>query len=271
MTADANSSPIVRKEPRPPWLAGRRSFTFLYTASIVVGLLVWQVIAQGYSSFVLAPPTGVAVRLWEMAASGELPVAVAGALRHMVLGYVIACVIAVPVGLLMGRLRFVHDLLDPVVNLVYAVPSVAWVPFIMIWFGLYFEARVALVVIMCVFDMIIVVGTGARNADQKLLNVGRSFGASGWQRTRLILLPECLPFLFTALRLGVVRAVNAMITAELFLAAANLGSIMKQAAVRLDSAAVLGVLAVLCLLGLALQEILLLIEKRVCVWRPKGA
>ncbi len=124
---------------------------------------------------------------------------------------------------------------------------------------------------MCVFDMIIVVSTGARNADRRLLDVGRSFGASAWQRTRLVLVPESLPFLFTALRIGVVRAVNAMITAELFLAAVNLGSIMKQAAVRLDSAAVLGVLAVLCLLGLALQEILLLIERRICVWRPRAS
>lgn len=123
---------------------------------------------------------------------------------------------------------------------------------------------------MCVFDMIIVVSTGARNADRRYINVGRSFGASTWQRTQLVLLPESLPFLFTALRIGVVRAVNAMITAELFLAAVALGTIMKQSAVRLDSAAVLGIIAVLCLLGLVLQEVLLLIERRVCAWRPRS-
>lgn len=251
--------------------SGQRSFGFLYLASLAAGLVIWQIVAQGYSSFVLAPPLGVLARLWELITSGELPLALAGSLQHMALGYLIAIAIAVPVGMLMGRIRFVHDLLDPIVNLVYAVPSVAWVPFIMIWFGLYFEARVALVVMMCVFDMIIVISTGARNADRRLLNVGRSFGASAWQRTRLVLIPESLPFLFTALRIGVVRAVNAMITAELFLAAVNLGSIMKQAAVRLDSAAVLGVLAVLCLLGLAFQEILLLIERRICVWRPRNS
>lgn len=256
---------------RPPGpRTGQRSFGFLYAASIAAGLVIWQVVAQGYSSFVLASPVAVAARLWSMIVSGELPLALAGSMQQMVLGYAIACAIAIPVGMAMGRVRFINDLFDPIVNLVYAVPSVAWVPFIMIWFGLYFEARVALVVMMCVFDMIIVVSTGARNADQKLLNVGRSFGASPWQRTRLVLLPESLPFLFTALRIGVVRAVNAMITAELFLAAVNLGAIMKQAAVRLDSAAVLGLLVVLSLLGLALQEALLLVERRVCVWRPRA-
>lgn len=261
------SQPAVT-DARREAAAGQRSLVFVYVLSIVAGLLVWHVVAQGYSSFVLASPLAVLVRLWQMTVSLELPRALGGALLHMVVGYAIACAIALPVGLLMGRIRFVHDLFDPIVNLIYAVPSVAWAPFIMIWFGLYYEARVALVVMMCTFDMIIVVSTGARNAERRLVDVGRSFGASPWQQFRLVLWPECLPFIFTALRVGIVRAVNAMITAELFLAAVNLGAIMKQSAVRLDSAAVLGVLAVLCVLGLGLQEIMLLIERRICVWRP---
>jgi NitT/TauT family transport system permease protein/sulfonate transport system permease protein len=255
----------------PRRLGARRSDSLLFLASIVTGLLVWQLVAQGYSSFVLSGPVEVLSRLWQLTASGELPAAFGGAVQHMVVGFLIACAIAFPIGFLMGRVRFVHDLLDPVVNLIYAVPSVAWAPFIMIWFGLFFEARVALVVMMCTFDMIIVISTGARNVEKRLLNVGRSFGANAWQRTRLILLPESLPFTFTALRIGVVRAVNAMITAELFLAAVNLGKIMKQAAVRFDSAAVLGVLVLLCLTGLVLQELLLIVERRICTWRQGPA
>lgn len=260
-----------RTMDRPGRSRAGRSDMLLFLASIVAGLLVWQVVAQGYSSFVLASPVAVLKRLGELTFSGELPLAYAGALQHMVLGFVITCAVAFPIGFLMGRVRFANDLLDPVVNLIYAVPSVAWAPFIMIWFGLYLEARIALVVMMCTFDMIIVIATGARNADRRLLNVGRSFGATPWQRTRLVLLPESLPFVFTALRIGVVRAVNAMITAELFLAAVNLGQIMKQAAARFDSAAVLGILVLLCLTGLLLQELLLIVERRICTWRPGRA
>jgi NitT/TauT family transport system permease protein len=258
----------VTDGPKRDAAPGSRSLMLLYLVSIVAGLTVWHLVASGYSSFVLASPLGVLTRLGELIRNGDLPRALGGALQHMAIGYLIACAIAIPVGMLMGRVRFINDLLDPIVNLVYAVPSVAWAPFIMIWFGLYFEARVALVVMMCTFDMIIVTSAGAQNADRRLLDVGRSFGANGWQRFRYVLLPESLPFLFTALRIGAVRAVNAMITAELFLAAVNLGQIMKQSAVRLDSAGVLGVLAVLCLIGLVLQEILLLVERRICVWRP---
>lgn len=249
----------------------RRSGTLLSVVSVVGGLVLWQVATQGYSRFVLAPPLAVFARLWELTASLDLPRALGAALGHMVLGYAIACLIAIPIGIAMGRNRFVHDLLDPAVNLIYAVPSVAWAPLIMIWFGLFFPARTALVTIMCVFDMIIVVSTGLANADRKLIAVGRAFGASRWQQVWLVLLPESLPFIFTALRIGAVRAVNGMITAELFLAAVNLGAIMKGAAVRLDSAAVLGVLVVLSVLGLALQEALLLAERRLCAWRAVGS
>ncbi|MFE3839428.1 ABC transporter permease [Pseudogemmobacter sonorensis] len=246
---------------------GGRSFGFLFIASIAAGLTIWQLIASQYSSVVLASPVEVAARLWQMIVSGQLPQALWYSMGHMLAGFLIACAIALPLGLLMGRLRVVNDLCDPVINLVYSVPSVAWVPFIMIWCGLFFEARVTLVVIMCVFDMLIVISTGAANVDQKLLNVGRSFGASAWQRARYVLIPESLPFLFTGLRIGIVRAVNAMITAELFFAAVNLGQMMKQASVKFDSAAVLGILVVLSLMGLLLQELFLLAERRICRWR----
>lgn len=246
-----------------------RSLSFLYVLSIALGLAVWQWIAQHYAGFVLAAPPAVLARLADMTLTGELPRAFAGAAQHMVLGFAISVAVAVPVGLAMGRLRAVHDMLDPIVNLIYAVPAVAWAPLIMIWFGLFFEARVALVVLMCTLDMTIVVSEGARSIDPRLLAVGRSFGAGPWRNARMVLLPASVPFLFAALRIGAVRAVNAMITAELFLATVNLGAIMKQASVRFDSAAVLGVLFLLSLLGLLLQELLLLAEKRMCRWMQK--
>ena len=250
-------------------LSGQRSLSLLYVISVIAGLLVWQLIASRYSTFVLATPPEVAKWFVSASASGDLPAALGGAFKHMLLGFFIALVIAVPIGFLTGRVRFIHELLDPVLNLAYAVPAIAWAPLIMIWFGLFFEARVALVVVMCVFDMIIVIDAGARNVDMRQINVGRSFGASRWQTIRLVLLPASAPYLFAALRIGVVRAVNAMITAELFLAAVNLGQMMKQAAVHFDSAGVLGVLFVISFLGLIFQELLLLLEKRVCNWLPR--
>ncbi|KKB62745.1 hypothetical protein WM40_15815 [Robbsia andropogonis] len=243
----------------------------LGAASVVSGLFVWEAVARTQSAVLLASPMATLHKLAATIGDGSLPAALWASMGHMALGYLIAVLIAVPVGLAMGRSRTVHALLDPVVTLIYAVPSVAWAPFIMIWYGLFFKARVALVVIMCVFDMIIVVDAGARDVSPRLLDVGRAYGARRWQLIQLVLLPACLPFLLTALRIGAIRAVNAMITAELFLATVNLGGIMKQASARFDSAGVLSVLVVLALLGLVVQEGLLLIERRACRWLSRSA
>ncbi len=218
----------------------------------------------------LASPLGVVERLWSLTASGELPLALAGALQHMVLGYLIACAIAIPLGMLMGRNRFINDLADPIVNLVYAVPSVAWVPFIMIWCGLYLEARAR-----------------ARRHHVRVRHDHRGLHRRAQRRPpaaqrrpllrrrRLAADPPGTAarkpsFLFTALRIGVVRAVNAMITAELFLAAVNLGAIMKlsRRAARQRGGARHPRRSVPSW-PLALQEVLLVIERRICIWRPR--
>jgi NitT/TauT family transport system permease protein len=242
----------------------------LYAGSIAAGLLLWEAIAGRFSVFVLAPPSAVAIHLWRMCVSLELPRLVAASLGHMVVGFALGILVALPLGFLMGRVRVVHDKLQPLVTIFYAVPAVAFAPFIIVVFGLYFEARVVLVFIMCVFDMLIVVDAGARDVDRGVINVGRSFGAGWWQRTWLILLPASLPFVFTALRIGGIRAVNGMITAELFFAAVNLGAYMNGAAARFDSAGILSVLVTLCILGLLLQEAMRAAERAALSWTPRN-
>lgn len=241
----------------------------VYALSIIGGLVLWDIVARQFSGFILAPPTAVAIKLWQGIASGELVVLYVHSLGHMVLGFLLAALVAVPLGLLMGRNDTVYQAIDPLVNAIYAIPIVAFVPFVIIWFGLFFEARVALVFLMCVFDMLLVIVAGARNVERSLLDVGRSFGAGRWLSIRGILLPASLPFLFTAGRIGLVRAVNAMITAELFLAAVNLGAYMKAAANRFDSASLLAVLLILCLTGLGLQELVKWLEARLLPWHVR--
>jgi NitT/TauT family transport system permease protein/sulfonate transport system permease protein len=247
----------------------RQQQWLLYLGSLAAGLLAWDFVARSFSTFILAPPSLVAVRLGEGIASLQLPRLLAQSLGHMMLGFVLAAIVAVPLGLLMGRSKAMHDMLEPIVNAIFAIPIVAFTPFIIIWFGLYFEARVALVFLMCVFDMLLIVAAGARDVDRNLLDVSRSFAAGPWQRMRLVLLPASLPFLFTAMRIGLVRAVNGMITAELFLAAVGLGAYMKAASNRFDSAAVLAVIVILCLTGLALQESVKWLEARLLPWHVR--
>jgi NitT/TauT family transport system permease protein len=114
-----------------------------------------------------------------------------------------------------------------------------------------------------------VVIAGARDVRRPLMDVGQSFGASHVQRLRLIVLPALLPFLFAALRVGSARAINGMITAELFFAAVNLGALMKRASQNFDSAAALSVVVLVCLLGLAAQSLINMLESHFLRWHVR--
>ncbi len=266
-SAAAGAGTVARDTPR----AGRRpsgegGVRLLYPLSIVAGLVLWELGAQGLPKAVLAPPSAVAVRLAEGVVSGVYPLAFAAALAHLVLGYALAVAVAVPLGVLMGRSRTVFHLLDPLVGALYAIPPVAFVPFIIVWFGLFFPARVALVFLMCVFEILVTVSAGVRDVSPVMIDVGRSFGAGRAALLAKVIAPAALPFLFTALRIGLVRGINGMITAELFFAAVNLGGLMKESASRFDTAGLLAVVVLLSAFGLAAQEGLKALEARLLPW-----
>ena len=247
----------------------RRNTLALTGLSLVMGLALWEWAVRDISRVVFAPPSAVLVRLATDIASGVLPLALLGSLATLATGFLLAVALAMPLGFLIGRNAKVAAMADPVLNAIYAVPPVAMVPFLIIWFGLFFEARVALVFLMSFFEILVTVAAGARNVDPTLLAVGRSFGAGRARLVTRVMLPASLPFVFAALRVGLVRGINAMITAELFLAAVNLGALMKHSAQRFDTAGLLAVIALLCLVGLAAQAGLKGLEARLLPWHVR--
>lgn len=251
---------------RWPEMSGRWRAVGVTAGSLGLGLIIWAVIAAQYSGFVLASPLAVFRTLVADTISGELPVRFAAATVHMGAGFALACAVAIPFGLIIGRSKTLTDMIEPALTAIFAIPIVAFVPFVIIWFGLRMEARIALVFIMCVLDMYFIVAAGARDIDRKLIEAARSFGASRSLIFGKVILPASMPFVFTSLRIGVVRAVNAMITAELFFAAVNLGEYMKDASNNFDSAGVIAVLIILSLSGLALQELVRRSEAAFLPW-----
>ena len=138
-----------------------------------------------------------------------------------------------------------------------------------IWFGLFFEARVALVFLMSFIEILVTVSAGARGIESSYLDVARAFGARGRDALVKVMFPAVLPFVFTGLRIGLVRAIHAMIVAELFFAAVNLGDVMENAALRFDTGALLAVVVLLAVFGLLVQELLKEIEARVIPWHVR--
>ena len=251
-------------------MSASRRTSAISALSLAAGVILWQLGAQGVSDLILPPPSAVIERLLDPAFFARLARALGQSLNTLALGFAISLAIAVPLGMLMGRVAAVRQMVQPVVTGLYAIPPVAFVPFLVVWFGLFFPARVALVVLMTVFDVLLVITAGARDVRPGLLDVGRSFAAPRLARVRLILLPALTPFLFAGLRVGFARAVNGTITAELFFAAVNLGAIVKRATQNFDTAAVLLVVLLVSLLGLLGQTVLTLLETRLLRWHVRA-
>jgi NitT/TauT family transport system permease protein len=243
-----------------------RSNLVLYPVSIVLGLGVWEALARAVPKGLFAPPSTVLGRLAAMTADGSLPVALLGSVQHMIVGYVLAVLMAIPLGILIGRSASVATAVEPVLNAIYAIPPVALVPFFIIWFGMYFEGRAALVFAMCFFEILINVLQGARNVERGLIDAARSLEASGLVLWRRVVIPAALPFIFTGLRVGIGRAVNAMITAELFFVAVNLGQMLKTRSNAFDTASAFALIFVISLFGLACQEGMRFAERRLIPW-----
>ena len=243
----------------------------LYPLSIVLGLLVWEALARVIPKALFAPPSAVLGRLAAMTADGSLPLALAGAVQHMLVGYLLAVLVAIPVGIVVGRSATVATAVEPLLNALYAIPPVAMVPFFIIWFGLHYEARVALVFAMCFFEILINVLQGVRDIDRGLFDVARAFDVRGFALYRKLVIPAAAPFIFTGLRVGIGRAVNAMITAELFFSAVNLGQMLKTSSNAFDTASAFAVILVVSLFGLACQESVRLAERLVIPWHHRSA
>lgn len=241
----------------------------VYPLSFLFGAIVWELVARQLPGVIFAPPTAVLAHFIGATVSGELPSLFVNSLAHMTIGYVLGVAVAIPIGFWMGRSETAFHMFDPIVNALYSIPTIAFVPFLIVWFGLFLEGRAALVFVMVVFDVIVTVSAGARNIEPGYVNVARSFGASRRDLFFKVMIPASLPFVFTGLRIGIVRAVNGMITAELFFAAVNLGKYMIDAASAFDSAALLTVILLLALFGLALQEFILWLEPRLLPWHVR--
>lgn len=241
----------------------------LFATSILGGLAIWELVARTLPKTLLAPPTAVASRFLDMVADGSLPLALLSSLQHMIAGYVIAVALAVPVGILLGRSHRAATALEPVLNALYAIPPVAFVPFLIVWFGLYMEGRIALVVAMCFFEILINVHQGVRNIDRGLIESARAFGVRGLPFYRKVVLPASMPFIFTGLRVGIGRAVNAMITAELFFAAVNLGKMLKNTGNAFDTASMFAIIVTVSVFGLLCQETVRHAERWVLPWHHR--
>jgi sulfonate transport system permease protein len=191
-------------------------------------LLAWEVAAR----LALVPPnwlpapTVVARTIARLAASGELLAHAAVSVGRVALGFAVGAAAATVLGCITGHQRRVHRLVDPTLQALRAIPSMAWAPLFLLWFGIYESSKTALIALGAFFPVYLNLASGIRAIDPKLVEVGRVFRLSGLALVRRVLLPATLPAYITGLRSGLGLAWMFVVAAEIMGASRGLGFLM---------------------------------------------
>jgi NitT/TauT family transport system permease protein len=210
----------------------------------------------------------VARALWSGMADGTLPAHAASTLYRVLVGMGLAIVLAVPLGILMGRLRPVEGFVLPLASALMPIPSLAWVPVFILWFGLGNATAIGVVLYAASFPLLLNVWSGVRAVNPLWVRAAGSMGAGGAALFWKVIVPGAFPFIIAGLRQAFVRAWIAVVGAELLAASDwGLGWVIFDAKEFLQADRMLASLAVIGLIGLAFERLVFGALERATVQR----
>lgn len=244
----------------------RRLWAYLPTVSVVVFLAGWQVIGGHVDPILFATPSEVAKAFLELLKSGELGPAFGTAMGDLAVGYILATVVGIGVGVVMGRSAVVERVLNPYVNFFQATPLIALVPLVVIWFGIGFEARVAVTFMLAVWSIIINTATGVKDTPRSLIDVGRVYKLSRWQVITGVAIPNAIPNIFAGLRIALGKALIGMVIAQMEISVTGLGGLIINYGNAFKTAYLLAAVCTASLVGVIAAAVLEVIRRSVFPW-----
>lgn len=281
---EAERSPSVAAQVPTPSLSQRltsfgsprrrgRSIAHTRTGKILLPLIslaiffgIWQVVGMHTNPILFTTPVKVVKAFWDLLIHGILLPAFAGALRDLGIGYGLAAVVGIVVGLVMGRSPIVERMLNPYVNFFQATPLIALVPLVIIWFGVTLEARVAVVFILALWSIIINTATGVKQTSPSLLDVGRVYKLNPVQVVGHVQLPNAVPHIFAGLRIALGKALIGVMIAQMEISLTGLGGIVVNYGDAFKTAYLLAGVVTASLVGVIAAMLLEVIRKRVFPW-----
>jgi len=218
-------SPGQDREPPLRKLWNRYGGRLNNVLSITIFLVAWELFSRlsALNINLFPPPTWVGEELWRMVLSGMLVSDAAASLRRSLAGFFLGSAFGITIGLLTGRIRIMRGLLEPVIQLFRPIPSIAFVPLSIFWFGLGESSKLFLITYGVFFPVWLNTHVGVSSVDPLLIRAARSLGAEGRRLFVEVILPASLPFVMAGLRQGVAVAFIVLVAAEMTGARAGLG------------------------------------------------
>ena len=271
------TSPAPEVRPATPGAAKR--------AGAVVGPVAWRILKPsiaivaflglwefapriGLVDEVFLPPFSTVVEAFlDLAASGELWQHVSASLSRALIGFFVAVAIAIPLGIAIAWYRPVSDFLNPILELFRNTAALALLPVFILILGIGEESKIALVIYACTFPILLNTISGVRTVDPLLIKSASSLGLSPVRLFQKVVLPAAVPTIFTGIRMAAASSILVLIAAEMVGAKAGLGYLITASQFNFQIPNMYAGIVAISVLGLSLNAILVLIERRLSRWR----
>jgi NitT/TauT family transport system permease protein len=266
------AAPVKRRAtgrgPRTAWKQNEK--WLLGTLSMTLFLAFWEtaVTLQWVNPLFTSSPSRIVRTAIEMFADGSIIEHIEVSAHEFVVGYGLAVIIGVPLGILMGWYSRVDAVLEPFVSALYATPRIALLPLILIWLGIGIASKIAIVFLGAVFPIVVNTVTGVRTVEADFVKVARSFGCNDRPMFWTVVLPSSVPMLLAGLRLGLGHALVGIVVGEMYGATKGLGFLIATAGARFQTDQVMVGIILIAGAGVLLTELLRAIERRFERWRP---
>ncbi|MDX2101502.1 MAG: ABC transporter permease [Alphaproteobacteria bacterium] len=273
-TLAAGGLSAARPASRPGIAATGRVPQWVIT--LAVGLVVPALLACGIEGLartgvwqhrLLPIPSQIGAELHLLWQSGELVTHLIATTARVAAGFLIGAVAATLLGILTGTVPVAFRLLDPTLQALRAIPSIAWVPLFILWLGIFEASKVALIALGCFFPIYLALAAGLPRVDRGLIELGQAFGVRGWRLTVGILLPSVLPAWLTGLRGGLGLGWMFVVAAELMGASEGLGYLLTDGQQAGRPQLIVAAILLFAVLGKLSDAVVAWVTRRALVWQ----
>lgn len=254
----------------------RRRMFLLSVISVAVFLILWQsaVTFKWVNPKYVASPVQVVNTFMQKLSDPKpdgatLGVHIYTSLYLVLVGYLAALVIGIPLGLVTGYYRVADKLISTIFEIVRPVPPIAWIPLSVVWLGIGTTAKAFIIFLAAFVPCVINSYTGIKLTNPVLINVAKTCGASNWKVFTTVCIPAAMPMVFTGIRVAIGNAWSTLVAAELLAATAGLGYMIQQGRSLIRSDIIIVGMLTIGVIGAILLWLLGILENNVIKWRAK--
>jgi ABC-type nitrate/sulfonate/bicarbonate transport system permease component len=251
--------------PLRMWLgSGKRRGIVLSTASLLIAFSIWQVLSTFvFNPFLIPPPVEVIRTAIPMIMSGEIFADVSISMVRVLVGFVWGSLFGVVLGVLLGRIRVLHDLLDPSIELLRYLSPTAMIPIAVIWFGIGEMSKYFLIFWGTFFIVVVNTTAGVWRAPIARQRAAECLGANRLEIFVLVVIPSAVPYIVTGMRVAMASSFMSIIPAEILAADSGIGYLLQKSSLLLQTNRIFVALLTICILGFAVDRMFRFLVERV--------